>query len=57
MADLIKSQLDYIFFVNGLAFIMLGAVGFTIKNRDNGEMPSLPSGLSLARASGWICLP
>jgi diguanylate cyclase (GGDEF)-like protein len=41
MAEFLGTQLDYIFFFYGLAFILLGAVCFTIKNHD-------PAGLSWA---------
>ena len=39
MAEFLRIQLDYIFFFYGLAFILLGAVCFTIKNRDQGGLP------------------
>lgn len=41
MAEFLGTQLDYIFFFYGLAFVMLGAVCFTIKNHDPAE-PAWP---------------
>ncbi len=39
MAEFLGTQLDYIFFFYGLAFILLGAVCFTIKNHDPAGLP------------------
>lgn len=39
MAEFLRTQLDYIFFFYGLAFILLGAICFAIKNRGQEEPP------------------
>lgn len=39
MVEFLRSQLDYIFFFYGLAFILLGAVCFTIRNHDHDGLP------------------
>ena len=39
MAEFLGTQLDYIFFFYGLAFILLGAACFTIQDHDPAELP------------------
>lgn len=39
MAELLGTQLDYVFFFYGLAFILLGAACFTIHDHDPADLP------------------
>ena len=57
MATFFSTQLDFILFFYGLAFLLLGATCLSISRGERGENPGLCSDCSewhTAWANGWI---